>query len=80
MRQRAGAGARAASDCSRSHAADPASHRLSPLAGRRARPARPMRPFPAAVMRMWPISTRVNKPENVDASLLDQIGLPDAEA
>jgi putative SOS response-associated peptidase YedK len=39
-----------------------------------------MRPFPAAVMRMWPISTRVNKPENVDASLLDQIGLPDAAA
>jgi putative SOS response-associated peptidase YedK len=23
-----------------------------------------MRPFPASLMRMWPISTRVNKPEN----------------
>src|SRR5438552_15719748 len=25
-----------------------------------------MRPFPAGLMRMWPISTRVNKPENDD--------------
>src|SRR6516225_1506143 len=25
-----------------------------------------MRPFPAEPMRMWPISTRVNKPENDD--------------
>jgi hypothetical protein len=24
-----------------------------------------MRPFPAEPMRMWPISTRVNKPENL---------------
>jgi putative SOS response-associated peptidase YedK len=29
-----------------------------------------MRPFPAALMRMWPISTRVNKPENDDPSIL----------
>jgi hypothetical protein len=28
-----------------------------------------MRPFPAELMRMWPISTRVNKPENVDPSI-----------
>ena len=27
--------------------------------------------FPAESMTMWPISTRVNKPENDDASLLD---------
>ena len=27
-------------------------------------------PFPAAEMRMWPISTRVNKPENDDADVL----------
>ena len=27
--------------------------------------------FPAEPMTMWPISTRVNKPENDDASLLD---------
>ena len=27
-----------------------------------------MQPFPAEPMRMWPISTRVNKPENDDAS------------
>ena len=25
-----------------------------------------MRPFPAEPMRMWPTSTRVNKPENDD--------------
>ena len=28
-------------------------------------------PFPADQMAMWPVSTRVNKPENDDASLLD---------
>jgi putative SOS response-associated peptidase YedK len=27
-----------------------------------------MRPFPAEPMRRWPISTRVNKPENDDPS------------
>jgi hypothetical protein len=27
--------------------------------------------FPAEPVTMWPISTRVNKPENDDASLLD---------
>jgi putative SOS response-associated peptidase YedK len=32
-----------------------------------------MRPFPAQLMRMWPISTRVNKPENDDPSILDPI-------
>jgi putative SOS response-associated peptidase YedK len=35
-----------------------------------------MRPFPAALMRMWPISTRVNKPENDDASIVEPIELP----
>jgi putative SOS response-associated peptidase YedK len=34
-----------------------------------------MRPFPAALMRMWPISTRVNKPENDDASIVEPIEL-----
>jgi hypothetical protein len=33
------------------------------------------RPFPADLMRMWPISTRVNRPENDDASILDPIEL-----
>jgi putative SOS response-associated peptidase YedK len=33
-----------------------------------------MRPFPAALMRMWPISTRVNKPEN-DPSIVEPIEL-----
>jgi putative SOS response-associated peptidase YedK len=32
-----------------------------------------MRPFPAELMRMWPISTRVNKPENDDSSVLHPI-------
>ena len=34
-----------------------------------------MRPFPAELMRMWPISTRVNKPENDDPSIPDPIQL-----
>jgi putative SOS response-associated peptidase YedK len=32
-----------------------------------------MRPFPAEPMRMWPISTRVNKPENDDPSILEPV-------
>jgi putative SOS response-associated peptidase YedK len=34
-----------------------------------------MRPFPAGLMRMWPISTRVNKPENDDPSIIEPIEL-----
>ena len=34
-----------------------------------------MRPFPAHLMRMWPISTRVNKPENDDPSIMEPIEL-----
>jgi putative SOS response-associated peptidase YedK len=34
-------------------------------------------PYPAQVMTMWPISTRVNKPENDDASILDSLTEPD---
>ena len=34
-----------------------------------------MRSFPAEPMRMWPISTRVNKPENDDQSILEPIEL-----
>jgi putative SOS response-associated peptidase YedK len=34
-----------------------------------------MRPFPADLMRMWPISTRVNKPENDDPSIVEPIEL-----
>jgi putative SOS response-associated peptidase YedK len=30
-----------------------------------------MRPFPAEPMLMWPISTRVNKPENDDPSIVE---------
>jgi putative SOS response-associated peptidase YedK len=32
-----------------------------------------LRPFPSELMRMWPISTRVNKPENDEASILDPV-------
>ena len=32
-----------------------------------------LRPFPAELMRMWPVSTRVNSPQNDDASLLDPL-------
>src|SRR5580692_10072789 len=34
-----------------------------------------MRPFPASPMRMWPISTRVNKPENDELSILEAVEL-----
>jgi len=34
-----------------------------------------MRPYPAEPMRMWPISTRVNKPENDDPSIVEPIQL-----
>jgi putative SOS response-associated peptidase YedK len=34
-----------------------------------------MRQFPAELMRMWPISTRVNKPENDDPSILDPVAV-----
>jgi putative SOS response-associated peptidase YedK len=37
--------------------------------------AQPDRPFPAEPMRMWPISTRVNKPENDDPKILEPIKL-----
>jgi putative SOS response-associated peptidase YedK len=32
-----------------------------------------LRPFPPSPMRMWPISARVNKPENDDPSILQPI-------
>ena len=32
--------------------------------------------YPSEPMTMWPISTRVNKPENDDASLLDRVADP----
>ena len=34
-----------------------------------------MRSFPADLMRIWPISTRVNKPENDDPSIIEPIDL-----
>ena len=38
-----------------------------------------LRPFPAEPMRMWPISTRVNKPENDDPSIVEPIELSAAQ-
>jgi len=32
-----------------------------------------MRPFSTHLMRMWPISTRVNKPDNDDPSIIEPI-------
>jgi putative SOS response-associated peptidase YedK len=32
--------------------------------------------YPSEPMTMWPISTRVNKPENDDPSILDRVGEP----
>ena len=39
-----------------------------------------LRPSPAEPMRMWPISTRVNKPENDDPSILELILAATSEA
>jgi len=36
-------------------------------------PRDPMKPFPAELVTMWPISTRVDKHENNDADLLTPI-------
>jgi putative SOS response-associated peptidase YedK len=33
-------------------------------------------PFPSELMKMWPISTRVNKPANDDASILEPTKIP----
>ena len=35
-----------------------------------------LRPFPSELLRMWPISTRVNSPMNDDESLLKEVELP----
>jgi hypothetical protein len=39
-----------------------------------------MRLFPAEPMRMWPISTRVNKPENDDPSIVEPIAIATSAA
>jgi putative SOS response-associated peptidase YedK len=38
-------------------------------------PADLIRPFPADKMVTWPVSTRVNKPENDDATILDRLAV-----
>jgi putative SOS response-associated peptidase YedK len=37
-------------------------------------------PYPAEPMWMWPISKRVNKPDNDDASILESLPSPDERA
>ena len=39
-----------------------------------------LRPFPSEPMRIWPISTRVNKPENDEPSLLEPVALTSSAA
>jgi putative SOS response-associated peptidase YedK len=39
-----------------------------------------LRPFPSELLRMWPISTRVNSPKNDDEHLLDEIELAEDAA
>jgi putative SOS response-associated peptidase YedK len=39
-----------------------------------------MRPFPAEPMRIWPISTRVNKPENDEPSIREPLELASSAA
>jgi putative SOS response-associated peptidase YedK len=39
-----------------------------------------LRPFPAEPMRMWPISARVNKPENDEPPILEPISLAPSAA
>jgi putative SOS response-associated peptidase YedK len=34
-----------------------------------------LRPYPSEEMRIWPISARVNKPENDDSSILEPINI-----
>jgi len=52
----------------------------APWLGEEADPRELMAPFPASPMRMWPISTRVNKPENDDPSILESIKLETSAA
>jgi hypothetical protein len=49
-----------------------------PTHARRQHDCNLMRPFPADLMRMWPISTMVNKPENDDSSIIEPIELGSA--
>jgi putative SOS response-associated peptidase YedK len=66
--------------CQRPHGAHPRPHAGVPpiayerwLANVEPDPRDLLVPFPSEPMAMWPISTRVNKPENDDAVILDRI-------
>jgi len=56
-------------------AADPGAQRYLRWLGEEPDPRELVRPFPAQMMRMWPISTRVNKPENDDPSIIERVEL-----
>jgi putative SOS response-associated peptidase YedK len=43
-------------------------------------PREVLRPFPCELLKMWPISTRLNSPMNDDAALLEEIKLPIEDA
>jgi putative SOS response-associated peptidase YedK len=53
----------------------PAILETSERLGDEADPRELVRPYPAEPMRMWPISTRANKPENDDPSIVEPIEL-----
>jgi hypothetical protein len=59
--------------CERPNATDPHTEDYVHWLGDEPDPADLMRPFRAELMRMWPISTRVNKPENDDPSIVEPI-------
>jgi len=49
---------------------------IAVVCGRVIQSSGPLRyPIPADLMRMWPISTRVNKPENDDPSIVEPVEL-----
>ena len=58
----------------RPHAGDHSDHWLSTLD---TDPHGLLVPFPAAAMKMWPISARVNKPENDDWAILEPVEAQD---
>jgi len=43
------------------------------MARHSADPASLIRPYPIDEMVRWPVSTRVNKPENEDSTILDRV-------
>ena len=57
----------------RSDAGDPRTADYDRWLGDESDPRDLLQPFPSDLMHMWPISTRVNKPENDEPSILDPV-------